>query len=232
MVYARESLGDTLTFIVSGKLWRNGLVMQDRETETLWSQPIGEAMEGPLMGRLLEPLPSVQTTWSEWNSAHPESDVLRKKEEVTHSVYQRYFDDSDRMGIFPIHWDADRLPAKILVHGLRHWPHTLAITEDTLSAGYPLHASLGEHPIVAFRGSDGGVRAFSTRVGSRSLTFEATEREGPIRDQETGSSWDLTRGYCTAGPCAGAELTEEVVRTAFWFAWSAFYPETDVISGQ
>ena len=71
MVYAR-SLGDTtLTLIVSGKLWRNSLIMMDEETKSLWSHVSGEALSGPLAGRRLESIPSVQTTWKEWVAAHP-----------------------------------------------------------------------------------------------------------------------------------------------------------------
>ena len=39
---------------MSGKLIMNSLVMFDRETESLWSQFLGEAVEGPLSGVRLE----------------------------------------------------------------------------------------------------------------------------------------------------------------------------------
>ena len=45
--------GKELTFMVSGMLWRDSLVMQDRETETLWSHVTGEAIRGPLKLRIL-----------------------------------------------------------------------------------------------------------------------------------------------------------------------------------
>ena len=72
MVYAREHGSKTLTFQVSGMLWRNSLVMQDRETGTNWSQVTGEAIRGTLTGQELRQIPAQQTTWGKWRSGHPE----------------------------------------------------------------------------------------------------------------------------------------------------------------
>ena len=43
-MYARDIAGQELNFGVSGKLIMNALVMFDRQTETLWSQFLGEAV--------------------------------------------------------------------------------------------------------------------------------------------------------------------------------------------
>ncbi len=48
----------------------------DHETGSLWSQPNGEAIDGPRVGDQLELLPSSLTTWSDWLSVHPESLAL------------------------------------------------------------------------------------------------------------------------------------------------------------
>ena len=47
-MYDREVEDKELTFGVSGKLIRNVLVMYDRETESYWSQLLGEAVDGEL----------------------------------------------------------------------------------------------------------------------------------------------------------------------------------------
>lgn len=61
-MYDRTIDGKIYTFGVSGKLIRNALVMFDRESDTLWSQLLGEAVDGPLQGTKLEPIASLQTT--------------------------------------------------------------------------------------------------------------------------------------------------------------------------
>lgn len=184
MVYAR-SLGDTtLTLIVSGKLWRNSLIMMDEETQTLWSHVSGEAMSGPLEGRQLETIPSVQTTWQEWVSAHPKTRVLKKPEEIRSSRYAGYMDDPERVGIFRTFWLQDVMPAKTLVHGVATDVYAVAIPDSGLAVGATREVAVGEDSVTFFRDKDGGVRA----------------RDGQ-----------------------GEEVP---VRTAYWFAWSAFYPHT------
>ena len=186
MVYAR-SLGDTtLTLIVSGKLWRNSLIMMDEQTQTLWSHVSGEAMSGPLTGRHLASIPSVQTTWKEWVAAHPDTRVLKKPEEIRSSRYAGYTNDPERVGIFRTFWLQDVMPAKTLVHGVATDLYAVAIADSGLAAGTERKVQVDGETITFFRDKDGGVRA----------------RDGQ-----------------------GDEIP---VRTAYWFAWSAFYPHTQV----
>ena len=188
MVYTRTHADSTLTFIVSGKLWRNSLIMQDLETGSLWSHVTGKALEGKLAGASLDMIPSVQTTWSEWVAAHPRTRVLHKPDEIRSSRYESYFTDEDRVGIFNAGWLHERLSAKTLVHGLIDGPHALAVVDAALPEEDDLIVTLGGSDVRVRRDRDGGVIA--------------------IREED------------------GAEL---VVRTAFWFAWSGFYPRTQVI---
>lgn len=184
MVYVR-SLGDTtLTLIVSGKLWRNSLIMMDEQTQTLWSHVSGEALSGPLEGRRLETIPSVQTTWQEWVAAHPDTRVLKKPEEIRSSRYAGYMDDPERVGIFRTFWLQDVMPAKTLVHGMATDLYAVAIADSGLAVGATREVAVSEGTVTFFRDKDGGVRA----------------RNGQ-----------------------GEEVP---VRTAYWFAWSGFYPHT------
>jgi len=96
-VHARQLGDEELTFIVSGKLWRNTMVMQDEQTGSLWNHITGECFEGEYQGTTLSMIPVVQTTWAEWAKAHPDTRVLKKNEEVTASRYQNYFDDKERI---------------------------------------------------------------------------------------------------------------------------------------
>ncbi len=187
MVYAR-SLGDTtLTLIVSGKLWRNSLVMMDEETGSLWSHVSGVCLEGDLVGRKLATTPSVQTTWADWYAAHPTTRVLKKSEEILSSRYERYFADPDRAGMFRTFWLQDRMGAKVKVHGIVRGPHAVAVVDAALAQGASREIDLGGDKVTVSRDADGGVRAVD------------------------------------------ADGEELLVRTAFWFAWSTFYPNTMVV---
>ena len=228
MVYAR-TLGDgTYTFQVSGRLWRNNLIMEDRETGTLWSQMTGRAIDGAHRGSQLQRLEAVQTTWERWRTAHPDTRVLKKKEEVVGSPYQRYFDDPDRMGMFRAQWLADRMPGKALVFGATLGSHALAVTEGALDGTGSVVAELGGVPVVLARGPEGGVRGFAARVEGEVIELFRDPATGKVVD-DSGSTWDLTTVRCIAGPRIGARLEPIAVSPSYWFAWSSIYPNTQII---
>jgi hypothetical protein len=229
VVYVRQVGDRTITLIVSGKLWRNSLVMQDKGSGTLWSHITGEAFDGPMRGEILVTVPSVQTTWAEWVREHPDTRVLKKEVEVTISRYEKYFRDPERTGMFRVEWLRERLPGKSVVYGITRKPFSLAVTGERLASDSLLNARVGSDSLVVHLADDGGVRAFLSRADKRDLRFIMSGESDGIRDAETGSVWDLKEGVSTAGPLQGTKLNEVKVLPAFWFAWSNFYPRTDVL---
>ncbi len=77
MVYARRVAGTTLTLFVSGALHGENMVMKDVETGSEWPQMLGEATEGPFVGKSLEQIPSVWTDWKTWRTEHPKTTVVK-----------------------------------------------------------------------------------------------------------------------------------------------------------
>ena len=65
-----------MTFGVSGKLYKSALVMYDRQTESLWSQILQQAITGPMTGTRLTMLTAYHTTWKDWSSRHPDTLVM------------------------------------------------------------------------------------------------------------------------------------------------------------
>ncbi len=187
-MHVRQVGDHTLTFIVSGKLWRNSLIMQDKETGSLWSHVTGECLDGEYKGTRLEMIPVVQTTWAEWSKAHPDTRVLKKSEEIKSSGYESYYADPEKTGLFRTIWLQDRLPGKSLVHGVLLGPHSLAVADGAVVVGKPVTAKMGDVTVRVSREPDGGLRAVRTDTG--------------------------------------AEL---IVRTAYWFAWSTYFPRTEVV---
>ena len=68
--------GSPTDFGVSGLLYNNDVLLYDRETESLWSQILGEAISGEQVGKKLATLPLSHTTWRDWRSKHPDTLVL------------------------------------------------------------------------------------------------------------------------------------------------------------
>lgn len=76
MVHRREIDGQEIVLGNHGALWGNAMTWFDHETGSVWSQPLGEAILGPLKGTKLELLPSTLTRWGDWLVTHPESFAL------------------------------------------------------------------------------------------------------------------------------------------------------------
>jgi hypothetical protein len=228
VVYARTLGRTTYTFQVSGRLWRNSLIMEDRETGTSWSQVTGRAIYGEHRGTQLERFEAIETSWQKWKAAHPDTSLLKKNEEVLGSHYQSYFDDPEKMGLFRAQWLADRMPGKTVVFGATVGVHALAVTDGVFDDADFVQAELGGEPIVLSRGRDSGVRAFVARVGADEIKLSRDAESGEVRDAG-GSIWDLGNGRCISGPRSGARLETVAVTPVYWFAWSGFYPNTVVI---
>lgn len=68
--------GNNAQFGVSGLLYNSDVLLYDRETESLWSQILGEAISGELVGEKLKAIPISHTTWRDWLKQHPDTTVL------------------------------------------------------------------------------------------------------------------------------------------------------------
>lgn len=134
MVYARELEGRTLDLGVSGALYRDSLVMYDRETGSYWSQVDGKALRGPLTGKKLSEVPSVVTTWGEWRKEHPQTLLLRPEPRPRVSPYERYFADPEKLGVLGTKNTDPRLPGKTWVWGIADTSGAVAVVEERLEA--------------------------------------------------------------------------------------------------
>ncbi len=68
--------GQARQFGVSGLLYNSDVLMYDRQTESLWSQILAQAISGPARGQKLRLLPVRHTTWADWRKRYPETRVL------------------------------------------------------------------------------------------------------------------------------------------------------------
>ena len=89
-------------------------------------------------------------------------------------------------------------------------------------------SELGGTPLLFARTADGGVRAYSVLIDGEVIELTRDPATGLVRDSE-GSTWDLVTGRCIAGPRNGARFEAIAVMPSYWFAWSSFYPDTQVI---
>ena len=86
--------GQAKTFGVSGLLYNSDVLLYDRQTESLWSQIMMQAISGPMAGKELQMLPTMNTSWGEWKKKYPDTWVLTEntgfQRDYSRSPYQGY----------------------------------------------------------------------------------------------------------------------------------------------
>ena len=181
----------------------NAMTWYDHETESLWSQPWGRAIRGPLKGVELFLLPFQLTTWEQWKQAHPDTLVM--------------INDLDRVGGNRVGFSY-RFVIGIVVADQSKAYYFL----DAMNAGV-INDSLGDIPVLVWA-SDNIYQTFVRAVDGQELTFQ---QDGLfLLDVETGSTWDAERGIAVAGPLKGKALQAVPSLTAYDWAWRDFYPDT------
>ena len=225
-MYSRLIDGDEYTFGVSGKLIRNVLVMYDRQTGTLWSQLLGEAVEGELAGTKLDFLPSVMTTWEDWKSQHPGTLALRTGGADGDPYYGYY--QSGAAGVIGETFQDERLYTKEFIIGVEHQGEAVAFPFSALNDEPVVNYQVGALEIVVVFNADTGAGVvYERQVDGQTLTF-SSHTGLSIIDEETGTVWEFSTGEGLEGPLAGATLVPVKNTSSFWFGWKDFYPETAI----
>jgi hypothetical protein len=229
IVYERTVAGRTLTFGVSGLLYRDALVMYDRETNTLWSHVDGRALEGPLLGETLQPVPAIHATWKQWKALYPESMIL-KKDGRYRSSYEDYNRDRSVISIFGRRMNRSVLPPKERILGVRFGGDATAFMVREVRKAAIVKGEVGNVPIVlAAVDEDLPIVAFERVVGDRVLTFSpADSLEPALEDAETRSLWRVSDGKAIDGPLQGEQLTRVDAHSAFWFGCYEFFPDSAI----
>jgi hypothetical protein len=245
IAFDRRVAGRPEVFGVSGALYRSALVMFDRRTQSLWPQPLGQAVLGPLLGQELTVVASSLLPWREVRDAHPDVEVVLDSEDELDETFNPYegYDVSGNPFLFRGEVD-DRLPAFVRVAGVSFGGTSRAWSYDVLRQRRAIEETVGGQPLVVLwapgsssplesddvrEGRDvGSTGVYDPRVAGRSLTFSPAGRSA-FRDGETGSRWTLA-GLAVDGPLKGERLRALPHQDAFWFAWAAFQPETSLVT--
>ena len=233
-MYSRELDGKTYTFGVSGKLWRDSLLMYDHQTRTLWSHITGKAIQGQLKGKQLKPLTSIpQIEWNTWITNYPNTKVLsvpfrgRMVESPNHDTYQRYHASQDT-GVSGMKYTDKRLPNKQLVigvqiadkNGKKHY-RAYPLTQFTKTA--MINDTVNSVPLLIFHDKESFATAvFKRIVDNKVIIFTAINRH--FAQDNSGTEWNLITGKAPKGK----RLQRLSAVNIYWFAWARFYPETTI----
>lgn len=239
IVAERTIDGELAQFGVSGLLFKNDLVMYDSVTDSLWSQILATAINGPMTGERLEFLPFTLTTLEEWRDTHPETSVLRPPPESTtitdRETVRDYttnpyvgYQDGDAIGLDETVEDFDdgRLHPKTQVLGIEFEGVARAYSVDDIQQTGLLEDEVNGLPVVVTTAGDEEAIAWVRCVDDTVLEFDVLNDD---LLSGGGSRWDRTTGVAVDGPHEGTQLDQaNAVSGLFWFAWLDFHPETEL----
>ena len=173
----------------------------DHETGSIWSQPLGEAIVGPLKGSRLDVIPSTLTTWEAWQTAHPDTLALDVH------AWSTAFELADMavvtdFGTETVAYSVPRLREKGLV--------------NDVVAGV-------EVAVVIDPDSPQRWAVLSRRLDDRVVNLELTP-DG-LLDPESGTVFDPFLGTGRSGPLADLNLAKLPAFTVFREDYATFFPD-------
>ena len=182
-----------------GALFMNALTWWDHQTESVWSQPWGTALEGPLKDTALTLIPASIVPWETWRQEHPDTTVLSNDQDGFTQRVRGIRDD--------------------FVIGVALGDAATAYDYRTASQERVINDAIGAHPVVVMVDPDTrDIRVYLRRIAlqggkdTRVLTFEL-DSEGRVADAETGTVWS-------------AQLQQVPWVSSFDWAWEDFFPHT------
>ena len=249
IVFDRRVGGELLRFGVSGMLRNSDLIMWDDRTQSLWQQLTGEGIVGAHTGALLDIVPSQLVGYGAFKEQYPHGEVLSTNGRFYGNNPYVNYDSSERPFLFSGEPD-NRLFATERVLGVARDGIQKAYPFAALSAARVINDSLGDVDVVAlwqpgaFSALDAASIDLSRDVGMAGLFERAIHLDNrndnrnvqtlsfridgdDIIDQETGSTWNIF-GMAVAGELAGTQLRALNAFPHFWFAWAAFYPDSEL----
>lgn len=233
LVFDRVVDGRELTFGVSGYLYHNNLVMYDHQTNTLWSQLLGQAIRGAQRRTFLQARPSILMPWSEWQVEYPHTTILsanRMSRDASSIIdpYAGYY-LSQSAGMMGPEFTDERLPPKSLVLGLRSGNQAYAYPLETIrSLGLENQLVGNQHILLVYDKEMDSIFVYDTEMEGNKLTFELDLTTNSLRDKQTASLWDPGTGEAFFGHYQDRQLSRIVSPLVYWYAWVDIYPNTEL----
>lgn len=209
--------GDT-TLGVSGQLINSNLVMYDRASESYFSQIAATGITGEHRGRTLDEVDVTWTTWEHWRAAHPDTRVLSDRTGYLRNYSQDPYGGYDpptgyyaqNGAIFPLMHESSRHHAKRMVVGARTAERSVYFVLDELARD---RVQATESFLAVYD---------PTLITGQIYATPGDEALAP--EPAPGGMYRLNGESYAADELP---LERVVPVESFFFAWIAFYPESE-----
>lgn len=200
--------------------------MEDDQSGSLWSQISGLCLRGKYEGRELTMFASSFSTFGEMKS-RPAVLFLEKPEKgKAQSHYKGYFEDRSRIGIFGTVATDNLMDAKDKIYGLRTENAQLALPVTAFADQSAQLVNLDGKYILVISDGKSEVAAFKIPI-NKGAPLDLKLSEGKIIVSKMGEDRRLFT-FVGREQISGEAVEPFPVVTAFWFAWKAFFPMSDI----
>ncbi|PSL26546.1 DUF3179 domain-containing (seleno)protein [Dyadobacter jiangsuensis] len=193
-------------------------MFEDSETGSWWRQANGEAIAGPLKGKMLPELASSQTSLSQWLKLHPDSKIMQPD-----PVYQAKYDsmsryESGRGKSALTKTDTLSWQDKSWVVGVQAGGAAKAFDWNRLKKERIINSQVGNVPVALVLSADNNsFFAFNKEINEpftlkNDTIFAPSGAHNLLGKRLTGAGNDLKR----------INAYQE-----FWHSWRTFHPGTD-----
>lgn len=222
--------GEISTFGVSGLLYNTNLIAYDRKTNSNWSQMKLQSVNGELISSEIDVYPIIETSWNSAKLMYPNSNVVSTNTGYSRS-YGRYPYGSYRTNhssiIFPVSHNDSRLDAKervlgVFISDIKKAYRILDFEEPRVFID-----QVGNEQVLVYADNKNNlIAAFKISRHFSDLTFKLSSLSLPyIIEDSNGNHFDIF-GKSLDSSFPDLEMTKSFI--AYWFAWAAFYPETEL----
>ncbi len=234
----REIDGEVHDFGVSGLLYNANLIPFDRQTQSNWSQILGESVNGNLVCTEVNTFNVVETTWGTWKAMYPNSSVLSISTGFDFDYENTSFGAalSPVSGlVFPVNPLDERLPIYERVHGIINDGKAKVYQFNNFQGGTSIieDTQVIEPIIIVGNQDQNFIVSFMGRLEDGSTPqFEVANVPDPsvILTDDDGNLWNIF-GEAVSGPRQGEKLTPTKSFMGFWFAFGGFFPDAEIYDG-
>jgi hypothetical protein len=201
-------------------------MFEDATTKSWWQQATGVSIAGALKHSRLTELPSSQSSLGEWIALHPNTKILQPD-----TMYNKQYEDLADYDKGTIKGSLEKRDSaswkmKSWVVGVRAGNSAKAYDWNELISHPLIQDTVGETPVMLLLGMDTTTfHVWSRAVQGQVLSFEKVPGQPCLKDNNTGSTWDLN-GKCIAGSLKDQQLTTVQSYQEFWHSWQQFHPGT------
>jgi len=226
----RMVFGEKTTFGVSGLLYNTNLIPYDRNTGSNWSQMQLRSVNGPLLSTVVKTYPIIETSWATAKNLYPDADVVSISTGYSRNYgtypYGDYRTNNSSL-IFPVNNSDGRLNEKERVLGLLSNSSTKAYRINDFQNGEVIIDTINSDRFLIYGDSGKNIIcAFNITNINKDVVFSISNTfSSYVLSDNLGNNFDL---FGNSQNSNARNLESAKFFIAYWFAWAAFYPDTDL----